>query len=68
MSLWRDQLDASFMVKQFVEEVKVWERKGFVEPDIWTDLKKYLPSQLMPTGIITPILRLNFISKVNDLS
>ena len=51
--MWRDQLDASFTVKQFVEEIKLWEKKGFVEPDIWTDLKPYIQPNL--TGIISSI-------------
>ena len=58
LGLWRDQLDASFRVKQFVEEVKLWERKEFVEPGIWTDLKPYLQPHLLPTGIISSIHRL----------
>ena len=55
LGLWRDQLDASFTIKQFVKEVKLWERKGFVEPGIWTDLKSYLQPHLLPTGIISSI-------------
>ena len=51
LDLWHEQLDPSFTVKQFVEEITVWERKGFVEPDIWTSLESSLPSQLLPSSM-----------------
>ena len=67
LGLWHDQLDASFTVKQFVEEVRLWERKGFVEPGIWTDLKHYLQPHLLPTGFISSIHRLEMLlSLFND--
>ena len=53
LGFWHDQLDASFTVKQFVEEMRLWQRNGFVEPGIWTDLKPYLQPHLLPIGIIS---------------
>ena len=57
LDLWRKQLNVSMTVKQFVEEVKLWERKGFVKSGIWRDLKPYLQLHLLPTGIISFICR-----------
>ena len=57
LALWRGKLSASFTVKQFVQEITLWQRKGFVEPAIWTHLESSLQPHLIPSSMNIYLLR-----------
>ena len=47
--MWVQQLDETFTVGQFMEEIAKWKSEGFTDNDLWKSLEHYVQPDLLPT-------------------
>ena len=49
MDLWLQTLPLEFSVKNFVNEVKVWTSKGYLDVGVWKHLQNYVTPDVLPS-------------------
>ena len=46
--MWYQNLDQSYRVVNFIEDVKEWEQEGFLDERIWTQLANKIEQGVLP--------------------
>ena len=47
LDLWRQQMDETYTVKEFVKEIAVWQQEGFTDSNLWKSLEQYIQPDLL---------------------
>ena len=47
LDLWRQQMDETYTVKEFLKEITVWQQDGFTDSNLWKSLEQYIHPDLL---------------------